>query len=177
MKRMKRFLGLLLCGILVLGCLVGCVKTYNLNEYTENETIQPKIDANGKVTKPLFNRIKEGSVIVYEGVVNSSEIGYDKNGDKVYFYRIQPIYKGSNLKYASESCGGLMVLSPLKEVNRDILNFYDYLEEGDVVSIKGRKVENGEYYTSERYIGENEEYCRWRYIEAEEIEFIGNIDE
>ena len=174
---MKKILGILLCGILVLGCLVSCGKIYNLNEYTEIETIQPKIDTNGKVTKPLFNRIKEGSIILYEGVVNSLEIGYDEDGNEVYFYRIQPIYKGSNLKYASESCGGLMVLSPLREVNRDILNFYDYLEEGDVVSIKGRKVQYGEYYSSKAFVGKNEESYRLSYIEAEEIEFIGNVDE
>lgn len=174
---MKKIISLILCSVLVIGCLIGCGKTYNLNEYTEKETIQPEINSNGKVTKPLFNRIKEGSIIAYEGVINSLEIGYDKNGDEVYFYRIQPIYKGSNLKYASGSSGGLMVLSPLREVNRDISNFYDYLEMGDIVSIKGRKVENGEYYTSKGFVGKNEESYRWSYIEAEEIEFIGNIDE
>ena len=174
---MKKIISLILCSVMVVGCLVGCEKTYNLNEYTEKETIQPEINSNGKVIKPLFNRIEEGSIIVYEGVVNSLEIGYDENGDKVYFYRIQPIYKGSNLKYTSESCGGLMVLSPLREVNRDILNFYDYLEEGDVVSIKGRKVQYGEYYSSKAFVGKNEESYRWSYIEAEEIEFIGNVDE
>ena len=171
------FLGLFLCSVLVVGYLVGCKKPYNLNEYTEIQTIHPKINSNGKVTKPLFNRIKEGSIIEYEGVVSSSEIGYDEKGNEVYFYRIQPICKGSNLKYASESYGGLMVLSPLREVNRDILNFHDYLERGDIVNIKGRKVENGEYYTSKLLVGKNEECYKWDYIEAEQIEFIGHVDE
>ena len=174
---MKKKIGLILCGILVICCFFGCRKTYNLNEYTKDEFIDLRIDDDGKFIKPLFVKIKEGSIIKYKGVVNSFDTGYDENGNEVYFYRIQPIYKGSNLKYASESCGGLMVLSPLREVNRDILNFYDYLEEGDVVSIKGRKVQYGEYYSSKAFVGKNEESYRWSYIEAEEIEFIGNVDE
>ena len=159
---MKKKIGLILCGILVICCFFGCRKTYNLNEYTEDEFIPDK-----------YIEIKEGSIIEYKGVVTSFETGYNATGNETYFYRIQPIYKGSNSKYASESFSGLIVLSPLEEVNKDFLNFMDYLEIGDIVNIKGKKCEDGKYYTSK----EPEESDTWRYIKAEEIEVIGNVDD
>ena len=178
---MKKKIGLILCGVLVICCFFGCRKTYNLNEYTEYEVIEDKVDANLNVKKSLYDRIKEGSIITYKGVVLSTERGYDENGNTIYFYKIQPIYKGSNLKHTVERYSGfskgLMVLSPFEEVNKDILKFHDYLKRGDVVNVKGRKVKCGEYYKSEEYIGENEENYKWNYIKAEEIEFIGNADE
>ena len=91
----------------------------------------------------------------------------------MYFYKIEPIYKGSNSKYASESFSGLIVLSPLEEVNEDFLNFINYLEIGDIVNVKGRKCEDGKYHTSK----EPEESNTWRYIKAEEIEVIGNVND
>ena len=163
---MKKKIGLILCGILVICCFFGCKKTYNLNKYTEDEVVPNK-----------FIEIEEGSIIKYKGVVTSFEIGYDILGDEVYFYEIQPIYKGSNLKYAYESGDGLLVLSPLEEVNEDYSKFHDYLESGDIVNIKGRKVEDGKYYTSEEPIGEDRERYTWRYIKAEEIEVIGNVND
>ena len=173
---MKKKIGLILYGILIICCFFGCRKTYNLNKYTENEVIDLRIDDDGKFIKPLFAKIKEGSIIKYKGVVNSFDTGYDENGNEVYFYRIQPIYKGSNLKYASEGYIGLAVLSPLEEVNRDYSNFHNYLEKGDIVSIKGRKVERGKYYTSKEYVGENKGVYKFDYIEAEKIEVIGNVN-
>ena len=173
---MKKKIGLILCGVLVICCFFGCRKTYNLNKYTENEVIDLRIDDNGKFIKPLFAKIKEGSIIKYKGVVNSFDTGYDENGNEVYFYRIQLIYKGSNLKYASEGYVGLAVLSPLEEVNRYYSNFHNYLEKGDIVSIKGRKVERGKYYTYKEYVGENEGVYKFDYIEAEKIEVIGNVN-
>ena len=173
---MKKKIGLILCGVLVICYFFGCRKTYNLNEYTEDEFIELRIDDNGEYIKPLFAKIKEGSTITYKGVVNSTEAGYDKNGNRVYFYVIKPIYKGSNLKYTSEDDEGLMVLSPLEKVNTDYIDFCEYLEIGDVVNVKGRKVEREEYYTSNEYVGKNEEYYKYDYIKAEKIEFIENVD-
>ena len=49
----------------------------------------------------------------------------------------------------------------------------DYLEIGDIVNVKGRKCEDGKYYTSK----EPEESNTWRYIKAEEIEVIGNVND
>ena len=162
---MKKTISLILCGVLIICCFIGCEKTYNLNEYTKDEIIPDG-----------YIEIKEGSIIKYKGVVNSLDTGYDENGNEVYFYRIEPIFKGSNLKYASEGYVGLAVLSPLEEVNRDYSNFHNYLEKGDVVSIKGRKVERGKYYTSKEYVGENEGVYKFDYIEAEKIEVIGNVN-
>ena len=166
---MKKKIGLILCGILVICCFFGCRKTYNLNEYKEDE-----------FTSDKYDKIKEGSIIKYKGVVGFFETGYDKNGNEVYFYRIQPIYKGSNSKYAkntSETGKGLVVLIPIEEINKDFANFIDYLERGDIVNIKGRKVEDGKYYTSKEFIGENKEDYIWKYIKAEEIEVIGNVND
>ena len=108
---MKKKIGLILCGILVICCFFGCRKTYNFNEYTEGEIARDEFN-DGEFTKCLFSRIKEGSIIKYKGVVNAIDIGYDKNGNTIYFYKIQPIYKGSNLTYASEGYYGLLVLIP-----------------------------------------------------------------
>ena len=159
---MKKTISLILCGVLIICCFIGCEKTYNLNEYTKDEIIPDG-----------YIEIKEGSIITYKGVVTSFKIGYEKNGDKVYFYKIEPIYKGSNSKYASESFSGLIVLSPLEEVNEDFLNFINYLEIGDIVNVKGRKCEDGKYHTFK----EPEENNMWRYIKAEEIEVIGNVND
>ena len=162
---MKKKIGLILCGVLVICCFFGCRKTYNLNKYTEDEVVPNK-----------FIEIEEGSIIKYKGVVTSFEIGYNILGDEVYFYEIQPIYKGSNLKYAYESGDGLIVLSPLEEVNRNVLNFNNYLEMGDIVNIKGRKGQYGKYCMSEEFIDKIEEYQKFNYIDAEEIEVIGNVN-
>ena len=172
---MKKKIGLILCGILVICCFFGCRKTYNFNEYTEGEIARDEFN-DGEFTKCLFSRIKEGSIIKYKGVVNAIDIGYDKNGNTIYFYKIQPIYKGSNLTYASEGYYGLLVLSPLEEVNRNVLNFNNYLEMGDIVNIKGRKGQYGKYCMSEEFIGKIEEYQKFNYIDAEEIEVIGNVN-
>ena len=159
---MKKTISLILCGVLIICCFISCEKTYNLNEYTKDEIIPDG-----------YIEIKEGSIITYKGVVTSFKIGYEENGDKVYFYKIEPIYKGSNSKYASESFSELIVLSPLEEVNEDFLNFINYLEIGDIVNVKGRKCEDGKYHTSK----EPEESNTWRYIKAEEIEVIGNVND
>ncbi|MDY3778147.1 MAG: hypothetical protein SOZ53_04745, partial [Candidatus Onthovivens sp.] len=84
---MKKTISLILCGVLIICCFIGCEKTYNLNEYTKDEIIPDG-----------YIEIKEGSIITYKGVVTSFKIGYEENGDKVYFYKIEPIYKGSNSK-------------------------------------------------------------------------------
>lgn len=161
--------------ITISSTLISCNKSYNFNGYTESEVIQAKIDSNGKITKPLYSIIKDGSKIEYDGVVNFYDYGYDADGNKIYFYRIQPIYKGYNVEYASSTSNGLLVLSPLEEVNRNIdYKFYDYLKEGDVVKVKGKMVKDGKYYTCEDNKGE--EAFRMDYIQLEEVEIISNLD-
>lgn len=71
MKRMKRFLGLLLCGILTLACLVGC------NEVEVIKGVKEEIDSHVQGT---LNRL--------------TEEGYDASADI-----LGKIYKDSTIQY------------------------------------------------------------------------------
>ena len=37
----KKIISLILCGVLIICCFIGCEKTYNLNEYTKDEKYKP----------------------------------------------------------------------------------------------------------------------------------------
>ena len=71
MKRMKRFLGLLLCGILTLGCLVSCGES--------------------KIIKAVSEEIDN---YVQNTLNNFTEEGYDASADI-----LEKIYKDSSIRY------------------------------------------------------------------------------
>lgn len=71
MKRMKRFLGLLLCGILALGCLVSCGEVKVIEAVNEN-------------IKAFVERVVEG---------------YIEEGDMTAADVLEKIYKDSTIKY------------------------------------------------------------------------------
>lgn len=158
--------------ILFIFTLYSCTKTYNLNKYNSSTVINAKIDKNGKITKPLLSEVKTGEIITFTGVVTGFDIGYDKDLNPIYFYRITPIFKDYTLDYARENIGfGLAVLSPIKEV-QNYNSFDDYLKEGEVIELKGSYVNRGDYFTCEELAKENEYTARISYILIEEINII-----
>lgn len=171
---MRKIISLLLMLVLSIGLFMECEKkSYNLNNFTEEEVTKTKVEPDGNTILPLFNKIENGSEVEFTGVVTSTEFGYTKKGNKVYFYRIQPVYKGTTLKYTKSLSSGLIVLSPIYEVNNGSM-FSAYLDYGDVVSLKGYMVQSGKYYTSIQLIGDEHKSSRWSYIQAEDIEIIEN---
>ena len=74
MKRMKRFLGLLLCGILTLGCLVSCEESKiikavseEIDNYVQN-TLNNFIEEGYDASADILAKIYKDSTILYKDI-------------------------------------------------------------------------------------------------------------
>lgn len=173
----KMIIGLVLVAILGTIIIIKCVNTsYNFNEYTESEVTTIRVKPDGTPIKNLYNKMKDGSKIKFTGVVTGFDYGYTEEGEEIFFYRIQPIYKGETLEYTKNTYGGLLVLSPISDINNQTIYHEDYLGSGDVVRLEGYYVKCGEYYTCEQLIGDKSDSCKWNYIQMEEVEVLEKAD-
>ena len=172
----KMIIGLALVVILGAIIITKCMSVYNFNEYSELEVTAVRIKPDGTLIKNLYQKMKDGSKIKFTGVVTGIDYGYTEEGEEIFFYRIQPVYKGTTLEYTKKSSDGLLVLSPISDVNNMTIYHDDYLDMGDVVKIEGYYVKRGEYYTCEQLIGDKSDSCRWDYIQMKEVEVLEKVD-
>ena len=171
----KMIIGLVL--VVILGAvIIKCMNVYNFNEYTESEVATIRVKPDGTPIKNLYQKMKDGSKIKFTRVVTGFDYGYTEEGEEIFFYRIQPVYKGTTLEYTKKSSNGLLVLSPITDVNNMTIYHDDYLDEGDVVRVEGYYVKRGEYYTCEQIIGDESDSCRWDYIQMKEVEVLEKVD-
>lgn len=172
----KMIIGLVLVVILGAIIIIKCMSAYNFNEYTESEVATIRVKPDGTPIKNLYQKMKDGSKIKFTGVVTGFDYGYTEEGEEIFFYRIQPVYKGTTLEYTKNSTNGLLVLSPISDVNNMTIYHEDYLGSGDVVRLEGYYVKRGEYYTSENLIGGKSDSYKWNYIQMEEVEVLEKAD-
>ena len=133
---MKKVVSLLLISLMTFGVffIVGCDKTYNLNEYTYDEVYC--IGNNGKKLNPLIEKIKTNDTVVFRGVITGTQTVYSENG-KQFFYEITPVYSNSTVKNARNGNGPIRVLTPYSADIDNELGLYKYLDYGSIVYVEG----------------------------------------